>query len=84
MANELGRGNAGAAKFAILMILVTSFSIALVMFVLFLVFREQLAYAFTTSDDVAGAVARLSPLLAYTLLLNGVQPILSGQPKQNL
>ncbi|XP_057767372.1 protein DETOXIFICATION 21-like [Salvia miltiorrhiza] len=78
VANELGRGNARAAKFAIAMILVTLFSIALLVFALFLVFREQLAYAFTTSEDVAAVVANLSPLLAYSLLLNGLQPILSG------
>ncbi|KAG6424305.1 hypothetical protein SASPL_114720 [Salvia splendens] len=78
VANELGRGNAGAAKFSILMILVTSFSIALVVFVVFIVLRGELAYAFTTSKEVAGEVARLSPLLGYSLLLNGVQPILSG------
>ncbi|KAH6828642.1 MATE efflux family protein [Perilla frutescens var. hirtella] len=78
VSNELGRRNAGAAKFAILMTVFTSFSIALVLFVLFLVYRAQLAYMFTKSEDVAGAVARLSPLLAYTLLLNGVQPVLSG------
>lgn len=78
VANELGRGDAGAAKFAILMILVTSFSIALVVFVVFIVLRGELAYAFTTSEEVAGEVARLSPLLGYSLLLNGVQPILSG------
>ncbi|KAL1563595.1 protein DETOXIFICATION 21-like isoform X2 [Salvia divinorum] len=44
VANELGRGNAGAAKLAILMILVTSFSIALVVFVVFMVLRVILGF----------------------------------------
>ncbi|GFQ05973.1 protein transparent testa 12 [Phtheirospermum japonicum] len=38
----------------------------------------RLAYFFTKSEDVAEAVASLSPLLAFTILLNGVQPVLSG------
>ncbi|KAF3327033.1 Protein TRANSPARENT TESTA 12 [Carex littledalei] len=39
---------------------------------------RRLAYLFTTSDAVAEAVIDLTPLLAITLLLNSVQPVLSG------
>ncbi|XP_047938934.1 protein DETOXIFICATION 21-like [Salvia hispanica] len=78
VSNELGRRDVKAVKFSILMAVGTSFSIGLVLFVCFLVFREKAAYAFTNSEEVAGVVARLSPLLAFTLLLNSVQPVLSG------
>lgn len=78
VSNELGRRNAGAAKFATLMAVATSISIALLLLALFLIYRDELAYVFTRSEEVAGVVARMSPLLAYTLLLNGVQPVLSG------
>ncbi|KAH8491438.1 hypothetical protein H0E87_023534 [Populus deltoides] len=40
--------------------------------------RGNLAYIFTTSHEVASAVANLSPLLAFSILLNSVQPVLSG------
>uniref|UniRef100_F6HMV7 Protein DETOXIFICATION n=1 Tax=Vitis vinifera TaxID=29760 RepID=F6HMV7_VITVI len=40
--------------------------------------RGRLAYIFTDSHDIAEAVADLSPLLACSLLLNSVQPVLSG------
>ncbi|RVW89859.1 hypothetical protein VitviT2T_011400 [Vitis vinifera] len=40
--------------------------------------RGRLAYIFTDSHDVARAVADLSPLLACSMLLNSVQPVLSG------
>lgn len=79
MSNELGRRDAKAAKFAILMTVLTSFSIGFVLFVFFLVFKENAAYFFTNSKEVAEAVARLSPLLAISLLLNSVQPVLSGE-----
>lgn len=60
------------------MAVATSISIALLLLALFLIYRDELAYVFTRSEEVAGVVARLSPLLAYTLLLNDVQPVLSG------
>lgn len=33
---------------------------------------------FTKNRDVAKAFARLTPLLSISLLLNGIQPVLSG------
>ncbi|KAK9291172.1 hypothetical protein L1049_009360 [Liquidambar formosana] len=78
VSNELGRGSARAAKFSIAMTVMTSLAIGLVLFFFFLFFRGRLAYIFTESHKVALAVADLSPLLACSLLLNSVQPVLSG------
>ncbi|XP_057767371.1 protein DETOXIFICATION 21-like [Salvia miltiorrhiza] len=78
VSNELGRRDAKAAKLAIVVSVLTSFVIGLVLFTLFLVFKESAAYMFTKSPAVAKAVARLSPLLAVTILLGGLQPALSG------
>ncbi|OAY69385.1 Protein DETOXIFICATION 21 [Ananas comosus] len=78
VANELGAGSAKRAKFAIVNVVITSFSIGSVLFVLFLLFRGRLAYIFTENPAVAKAVAELSPLLAFSILLNSVQPVLSG------
>ncbi|CAD6268725.1 unnamed protein product [Miscanthus lutarioriparius] len=78
VANELGAGSARRAKFAIYNVVIISLSIGFVLFVLFLFFRGSLAYIFTESQAVAKAVADLSPLLAFSILLNSVQPVLSG------
>ncbi|KAJ4807071.1 Protein DETOXIFICATION [Rhynchospora pubera] len=78
VANELGAGSARNAKFAIKLVVATSLSIGVVLFTLFLLFRGSLAYVFTESKAVADAVADLSALLAFTILLNSVQPVLSG------
>jgi len=78
VANELGKGSSKAAIFSIVVTVLTSFSIGLILFVLFLLLRGKIAYVFTTSTDVAIAVGDLSPLLAFSLLLNSVQPVLSG------
>ena len=78
VSNELGRGSSKAAKFSIVMTVLTSFVIGFVLFLFFLFFRGRLAYIFTESEQVAKAVADLSPLLAVSILLNSVQPVLSG------
>ncbi|XP_015698436.1 protein DETOXIFICATION 21-like isoform X2 [Oryza brachyantha] len=78
VANELGAGSARRAKFAIFNVVTISFCIGFVLFVLFLFFRGSLAYIFTESRAVADAVADLSPLLAFSILLNSIQPVLSG------
>lgn len=78
IANELGRGSAKAAKFSIMVVAATSLSIGFVLFIAFLFFRGVVSYVFTDSFAVSRAVAHLSPLLAFSILLNSVQPVLSG------
>ncbi|XP_020584365.1 protein DETOXIFICATION 21-like isoform X1 [Phalaenopsis equestris] len=78
VANELGAGSAKRAKFAIVNVVVTSLSIGLILFTFFIILRGKLAYVFTNDPEVARAVADLSPLLACSILLNSVQPVLSG------
>ncbi|MCL7028512.1 hypothetical protein MKW94_009392 [Papaver nudicaule] len=43
-----------------------------------MIFRENLAIIFTSNAVVLGAVDKLALLLAITILLNSVQPVLSG------
>ncbi|KAJ3676593.1 hypothetical protein LUZ60_004005 [Juncus effusus] len=78
VANELGAGSAKNAKFSIYVVVSTSLLIGIVLFAVFLGFKGTLAYLFTDNKEVANAVADLSPLLAFTILLNSVQPVLSG------
>ncbi|KAJ4970563.1 hypothetical protein NE237_003662 [Protea cynaroides] len=78
VANELGSGDAKAAKFAIKINLCTSLSLGVIFSVLFLVFGHFLSYIFTSSTEVAKVVSSLSVLLALSVLLNSVQPVLSG------
>ncbi|KAK7271121.1 hypothetical protein RJT34_26760 [Clitoria ternatea] len=78
VANELGRGSSKAAKFSVVLTVLTSLALGLVLFLVFLFLRKRLAYIFTPDTDVAEAVGDLSPLLALSMLLNSVQPVLSG------
>ncbi|XP_077226440.1 protein DETOXIFICATION 21-like [Tasmannia lanceolata] len=78
VSNELGRGSAKAAKFSVVVVVVNSLCIGIVLFIMFLLLRGRLAYLFTDSPEVAEAVSVLSPLLAFSILMNSVQPVLSG------
>lgn len=78
VANELGAGNGKGAKFATIVSVSESVAIGLVFWVLIMLFHNEFALIYTTSEAVLGAVSKLSILLAFTVLLNSVQPILSG------
>ncbi|KAL8034258.1 hypothetical protein ABFX02_12G015800 [Erythranthe guttata] len=78
VANELGAGNAKGAKFATIVSVIESVIVGLVFWVLIMLFHNELALIYTTSEVVLEAVSHLSLLLAFTILLNSVQPILSG------
>lgn len=43
-----------------------------------LALRNVISYAFTDGETVARTVSELCPLLAFSLILNGIQPVLSG------
>ncbi|CDP01535.1 unnamed protein product [Coffea canephora] len=78
VANELGAGNGKGAKFATIVAVTQSIVIGLFFWLLLIFFHGEIAYLFTTSPPVLEAVHQLSILLAFTVLLNSVQPILSG------
>ncbi|PIN08791.1 putative membrane protein, predicted efflux pump [Handroanthus impetiginosus] len=78
VANELGAGNGKGAKFATIVSVTESIIIGLIFWLLIMFFHNEFALIYTTSKPVLEAVSKLSILLAFTVLLNSVQPILSG------
>lgn len=78
MANELGAGNGKGARFATIVAVMSSAVIGLVFFVVVMILHDKLAYIFTNSSQVIHAVDKLAALLAFSILLNSVQPVLSG------
>lgn len=78
MSNELGGGNPKSAAFSVVVANVVSFLITVLEAIAILYFRHVISYAFTDGDTVAEAVSELCPFVALTLLLNGIQPVLSG------
>ncbi|KAK4276849.1 hypothetical protein QN277_014954 [Acacia crassicarpa] len=78
VSNELGAGNAKGAKFATLVSLVNTLAVGFISWLIIIVFNEKLALIFTTSLPVIRMVNELAILLASTILLNCLQPVLSG------
>ncbi|CAK9163296.1 unnamed protein product [Ilex paraguariensis] len=78
VANELGAGNGKGAKFAAIVSVITSIVIGLFFWLLIMIFHNEIAIIFSSSKPVLEAVNKLSILLAFTILLNSVQPVLSG------
>ncbi|GFP96471.1 protein transparent testa 12 [Phtheirospermum japonicum] len=78
VANELGAGNGKAARFCTIVSVVTSTVIGLLIMTIILIFHQQIALFFSSSKPVLDSVNTMTVLLALTVLLNSVQPVLSG------
>ncbi|KAH9783232.1 protein DETOXIFICATION 27 [Citrus sinensis] len=78
VANELGAGNGKGAKFATIVSVVTSSLIGLFFWLLIMIYHKEIALIFTSSEVILQAVNELSILLAFTILLNSIQPVFSG------
>ncbi|MBA0623372.1 hypothetical protein Godav_008843 [Gossypium davidsonii] len=78
VSNELGSEHPKSAAFTVAVVTLVSLIIAVVEAVIVLALRDVISYAFTEGETVAKAVSDLCPFLAVTLILNGIQPVLSG------
>ncbi|KAL6849943.1 hypothetical protein ACP4OV_020570 [Aristida adscensionis] len=78
VANELGAGNGSGARFAAIVSSTTSLLIGLFFCMLTIGLHGKIALIFTTSAAVLNAFDKLYVLLAFTILLNSIQPVLSG------
>ena len=76
--NELGAGNPKSALFSAWTATFVSFVISLAEALAVIASRDYISYIFTSEADVAKAVSDLCPFLAVTIILNGIQPVLSG------
>lgn len=78
VSNELGAAHPRTAKFSVVVVCVKSFLVGVVLSTLLLIFRQQYPSLFSDSSEVKEVVRELTPLLAFCLVLNNVQPALSG------
>ncbi|KAL7107082.1 hypothetical protein ACP275_06G031800 [Erythranthe tilingii] len=78
VSNELGQGHPRAAKYSVYVTLFQSLLIGILCMVVVLITRDYIAIIFTESQNMRRAVAHLSGLLGITMLLNSIQPVISG------
>lgn len=79
VSNELGLGHPRAAKYSVYVTIFQSLLIGILCMVVVLASRDYLAIIFTDSENMQRAVAHLSGLLGVTMLLNSIQPVISGK-----
>ncbi|CAF2153643.1 unnamed protein product [Brassica napus] len=78
VSNELGAGNPKSAAFSVIIVNIYSLITSVILAIIIWLCRDVLSYAFTEGLEVSAAVSDLCPFLAVTLVLNGIQPVLSG------
>ncbi|TYG52215.1 hypothetical protein ES288_D09G009200v1 [Gossypium darwinii] len=78
VSNELGAGHPKLTKFSVIVVNATSIFISTVFTAIVIICRSLLIKAFSTDAEVIQAGSSLIPLLAISIFLNGIQPILSG------
>ncbi|WZZ28500.1 hypothetical protein YC2023_011901 [Brassica napus] len=79
VSNELGAGNPKSAAFSVIIVNIYSLITSVILAIIVWLCRDVLSYAFTEGEEVSAAVSDLCPFLAVTLVLNGIQPVLSGE-----
>ncbi|CAA0826948.1 root hair specific 2 [Striga hermonthica] len=78
VSNELGADHPRTAKFSVLVVVVSSFLIGLLIAGFLLIFHNQYPSWFSNSLEVKEIVYQLTPLLVFCIVVNNVQPALSG------
>ncbi|RVW85931.1 Protein detoxification 41 [Vitis vinifera] len=78
VSNELGASHPKVAKLSVLVVNTNSIIISIFFSAIILIFKVGLSKLFTNDAEVIEAVSNLTPLLAISVFLNGIQPILSG------
>ncbi|XVF85042.1 hypothetical protein PTKIN_Ptkin17bG0086800 [Pterospermum kingtungense] len=78
VSNELGAGHPRAAKFSVLVAVVSSFLIGVAISIVLLIFRDKYPHLFSNDSQVQDLVKDLTPLLALCIVIDNVQPVLSG------
>ncbi|KAF3431206.1 hypothetical protein FNV43_RR25936 [Rhamnella rubrinervis] len=78
VSNELGAAHPRTAKFSLVVALITSFVIGLLLSLVLIISRDDYPSLFSSDTDVKALVKKLTPLLATCIVINNVQPVLSG------
>ncbi|KAJ6287988.1 hypothetical protein OIU76_025417 [Salix suchowensis] len=78
VSNELGLGHPEAAKYSVYVTVFQSLVIGLICMAVVLVAKDYFAYIFTSSKVMQVATSKLAFILAITMVLNSVQPVISG------
>lgn len=78
VSNELGASHPRTAKFSVAVAAITSFLISVVLSLILIAARRQYPDLFSSNAEIKKLVYSLTPLLAVCIVINNIQPVLSG------
>lgn len=78
VSNELGQGHPVATKYSVYVTVFQSLLLGLLSMVIILITKDDFAVIYTSSKEMQAAVSKLAYLLGITMVLNSVQPVISG------
>ncbi|PQM39255.1 protein DETOXIFICATION 35 isoform X2 [Prunus yedoensis var. nudiflora] len=78
VSNELGSGRPRAAKYSVYVTVFQCLLMGIFLMIVILITKDSFSLLFTSDKDLQQAVAKLAYLLGITMLLNSIQPIISG------
>ncbi|KAL7616880.1 hypothetical protein Lser_V15G00687 [Lactuca serriola] len=78
VSNELGAAHPRAAKLSVVVVVFSAFFIGVLLAIILAIFRHQYPALFSDNLQVQEAVYALTPLLGACLIINNIQPALSG------
>ncbi|PKA46627.1 Protein transparent TESTA 12 [Apostasia shenzhenica] len=78
VSNELGSGRPRATMHAVFVVVATSLVIGLVCMIIILAARDYFPIIFTSDKELQHAVTKIAHLLGITMVLNSIQPVISG------
>ncbi|MBA0758793.1 hypothetical protein Gotri_021758 [Gossypium trilobum] len=83
VSNELGAGRPKAAKFSIVVVVLTSLAVGVIFMAIILATKHDFPKLFTDKQLVIKAASKLGYFLAATIFLNSVLPVLHGKVLQS-
>ena len=78
VSNELGAAHPRTAKFSLVVAVITSFLIGVIISVILVLTRNLYPSLFSSDASVETLVKQLTPILALCIVIDNVQPVLSG------
>ncbi|KAI3433134.1 uncharacterized protein J3R85_007350 [Psidium guajava] len=78
VSNELGAAHPRTAKFSLIVAVISSFLVGLVLSAILLATQDLYPSLFSSDTSVQELVKELTPVLALCIVINNVQPVLSG------
>ncbi|CAI0463307.1 unnamed protein product [Linum tenue] len=78
VSNELGAAHPRTARFSLVVAVISSFLTGLLISLILFIAKNGYPALFSSDTDVKALVKALTPLLALSIIINNVQPVLSG------